>query len=87
MKLPAVYSATKSLLHDPSWFGYGNYGERPGQGNDQSEFKPLIDGEAPTNMKDRASTAFGPNYPRLQGIKKKYDPENVFNKWFPIAPA
>jgi hypothetical protein len=26
-----------SLLHDPSWFGYGNYGEHPGQGNDQSE--------------------------------------------------
>ena len=29
-----------SLLHDPLWFGYGNYGERPGQSNEQSEFKP-----------------------------------------------
>ena len=76
-----------SLLQDPSWFGYGNYGERPGQSNDQSVFKLLIDGEAPANMKDRASSAFGANYPRLQEIKKKYDPENVFNKWFPIAPA
>ena len=27
-----------SLLRDPSWFGYGNYGEHPRQGNDQSEF-------------------------------------------------
>jgi hypothetical protein len=23
----------------------------------------------------------------LQGIKKKYDPDNIFNKWFPITPA
>jgi hypothetical protein len=78
----------KSLLRDPLWFGYGNYGERPGwQSNDQSEFKSLIDGEAPAGMKDSSSSAFGPSYPRLQGIKKKYDPGNVFNKWFPIVPA
>ena len=77
----------RSLLRDPSWFGYGNYGERPGPNNDQSEFKPLIDGEAPVDLKDSSLSAFGPNYPRLQGIKKKYDPENIFNKWFPIVPA
>lgn len=77
----------KTLLRDPLWFGYGNYGERLSQSDDQSESKPLIDGEAPANMKDSSSSAFGPNYPRLQEIKKKYDPENVFNKWFPIVPA
>ena len=77
----------KSLLRDPLWFGYGNYGELPGQSSDGSEFKPLIDGEAPTDMKDSSSSAFGPSYLRLQGIKKKFDPENVFNKWFPIVPA
>ena len=77
----------RSLLGDPLWFGYGNYGERLGQSNDPSEFKPLIDGEAPAHMKDSSLSAFGPNYPRLQGIKKKYDPENIFNKWFPIVPA
>ena len=36
---------------------------------------------------DRAKIAFGSNYPKLQQIKKKYDPENVFNRWFPIIPA
>ncbi|KAJ3500168.1 hypothetical protein NLJ89_g9911 [Agrocybe chaxingu] len=30
---------------------------------------------------------FGENYVRLQSIKKLYDPDNVFNKWFPIMPA
>jgi FAD/FMN-containing dehydrogenase len=36
---------------------------------------------------DKAKVAFDKNYPKLQGIKKKYDPENIFNKWFPIMPA
>ncbi|KXS94244.1 hypothetical protein AC578_10101 [Pseudocercospora eumusae] len=30
---------------------------------------------------------FGDNYERLQGIKAKYDPTNMFNKLFPITPA
>ncbi|KAG6889203.1 hypothetical protein C0995_002663 [Termitomyces sp. Mi166 len=36
---------------------------------------------------DKAKTVFADNYPRLQKIKKRYDPDNVFNKWFPITPA
>jgi FAD/FMN-containing dehydrogenase len=36
---------------------------------------------------DKAQVIFGQNYPRLQKIKKRYDPENIFNKWFPITPA
>lgn len=35
----------------------------------------------------KAETNFGSNYKRLQEIKKKYDPELVFNKWFVITPA
>nr|AGK29855.1 FAD-binding protein [Volvariella volvacea] len=36
---------------------------------------------------DGARLAFGDKYPRLQEIKRKYDPDNIFNKWFPITPA
>ncbi|KAG8963858.1 hypothetical protein FRC05_004399 [Tulasnella sp. 425] len=31
--------------------------------------------------------AFGANYERLQEVKKMYDPEGVFSKWFAIQPA
>jgi FAD/FMN-containing dehydrogenase len=34
-----------------------------------------------------AAIVFGTNYPRLREIKKKYDPDNVFHKWYPIKPA
>jgi Berberine and berberine like len=30
---------------------------------------------------------FGTNYERLRILKKKYDPDMVFHKWFPITPA
>ncbi|KAG5651067.1 hypothetical protein H0H81_010002 [Sphagnurus paluster] len=34
-----------------------------------------------------AQIAYGESYPRLQAIKKRYDPDNIFNKWFAITPA
>ena len=37
--------------------------------------------------KNKAEALFGENYSRLQELKKKYDPENIFNKWFAITPA
>lgn len=36
---------------------------------------------------DRARKVFGDNYPRLQQIKKRYDPEVLFSKWFTIVPS
>lgn len=30
---------------------------------------------------------FGTNYERLRTLKKKYDPDMVFHRWFPITPA
>ncbi|KAI5898048.1 FAD-binding domain-containing protein [Schizophyllum commune H4-8] len=36
---------------------------------------------------DKARATFGAKYPKLQHIKKKYDPENIFNRWCPITPA
>ncbi|KNZ77937.1 hypothetical protein J132_02877 [Termitomyces sp. J132] len=37
-------------------------------------------------MSDKAKAIFADNYPRLQKIKKRYDPDNIFSKWFPITP-
>ncbi|KAJ3507214.1 hypothetical protein NLJ89_g6435 [Agrocybe chaxingu] len=36
---------------------------------------------------DKVRMMFGANYPRLQELKQRYDPDGVFNKWFPITPA
>lgn len=45
-------------------------------------------GEGPKDtVFDKARIAFGENYLRLQQVKKMYDPEGLFNKWFPIVPA
>jgi len=55
--------------------GYGNY--------DQDRFEE----EDGVVVKDKAKSLFLDNYPRLQELKKRYDPENIFNKWFAITPS
>ncbi|KAL1663589.1 hypothetical protein GGF50DRAFT_115899 [Schizophyllum commune] len=48
------------------------------------------DEAASTELEKRAQRsreAFGDVYLRLQEIKKKYDPDMVFNRWYPIIPA
>ena len=39
------------------------------------------------NLKNTPEVLFGDNYAKLQEIKKRYDPDNVFSKWFAITPA
>ncbi|KAG6828474.1 hypothetical protein H0H92_007840 [Tricholoma furcatifolium] len=82
----ATVTATQSL-------GYSNYGKRyfgtyvgysfSGCGDVDSE---AVSGEK-YSVPDKARQVFAENYPRLQAVKKRYDPDNVFNKWFPITPA
>jgi len=55
--------------------GYANYDSEAGIF--------IVDNKSP----DRTRELFGPNYPRLQQIKAKYDPKCVFNKWFVVQPA
>lgn len=63
---------------------YGNYGEllegRKGEVCAHCAESDVVKGG------DKVKRLFGSNYARLQKIKGKYDPNMVFNKWFPIAP-
>lgn len=36
---------------------------------------------------EKTQNMFGHNYARLREIKRKYDPDFIFNKWYPIPPA
>ena len=53
---------------------------------------PLATGEIYSNYNsetgtDMAHRAYGPNYPRLAQIKRRYDPENVFSSTINVKPA
>ncbi|KAG9032892.1 hypothetical protein FS837_002612 [Tulasnella sp. UAMH 9824] len=46
------------------------------------------DGVSGKNKTDTYSkVAFGANYERMQEVKKMYDPESMFSKWFAVQPA
>lgn len=36
---------------------------------------------------EKSSFVFGDNYGKLRLLKRKYDPDCVFKKWYPIVPA
>jgi hypothetical protein len=36
---------------------------------------------------EKVNAVFGENLPRLRELKRKYDPDFIFNKWYPIPPA
>jgi FAD/FMN-containing dehydrogenase len=51
----------------------------------ETDSRAAVNGaQVPDDSNSRA--LFGRNYPRLQRLKAKYDPDNVFSRWFAITP-
>lgn len=71
LRLKGVISGSSTKEAQES-LGYVNYADPFSTLNETDEY---------------ARKVFGSNYPRLQEIKKKYDPKMVFNRWFAIQPA
>jgi hypothetical protein len=73
-----ILSKSQTTLTEADKMGYGNY---------DTEFEGTVVTTNEVILDDRARALFGENYPKLQALKKKYDPENTFSKWFVITPA
>ncbi|KAG5653117.1 hypothetical protein H0H81_002184 [Sphagnurus paluster] len=67
-------------------FGYANYGTILARAF-VTVALAQFSSQTPKLCGHSAHIAYGGNYPRLQAIKKRYDPDNIFNKWFAITPA
>lgn len=66
---------------------YGNIGASYYLRSDHGETdRAIILAGEETTAPDAARKLFGGNYPRLQQLKKKYDPDLVFSTWHPITP-
>ncbi|KAG8685316.1 hypothetical protein FRC09_014834 [Ceratobasidium sp. 395] len=71
--IDAVFVQTRAKHFAPELVGEGGYTN-------------YLDEDAQKTSQDVAHKRFGSNYPRLVEVKSKYDPENIFSKWFPIVP-
>jgi len=85
-EIAAIVRGSGSGDHVP---GYSNYGELGFFSLSVSKILLAKPDDSATSVgkDDKAKLAFGRNYPKLQSIKKKFDPDNIFNRWFPIVPA
>ncbi|TEB23718.1 hypothetical protein FA13DRAFT_1797762 [Coprinellus micaceus] len=80
-ELEDVFVRGQDGLSDSDKLGYTNYG------HDVEIPVGHIAHPSLAQVAARSQLAFGANYPRLRDLKKKYDPDSVFNRWYPIAPA
>lgn len=71
LNLKGVISGSSSKAAQES-LGYANYGDPFSTRNETDKY---------------AKKLFGPNYTRLQEVKRKYDPDMIFDRWFAIRPA
>ncbi|KAJ3545445.1 hypothetical protein NMY22_g2437 [Coprinellus aureogranulatus] len=79
--LEGAFARGQDGLSESDKLGYTNYG------HDVEIPAGHITHPSMAQVVTRSQLAFGPNYARLQAIKKEYDPECIFNRWYPIAPA
>ncbi|KAJ3530515.1 hypothetical protein NMY22_g8542 [Coprinellus aureogranulatus] len=81
-ELADIFTASQEGLSASEKLGYSNYG------HDVDEVPTLpVTHPSMAHVASRAQLVFGDNYPRLQEIKRKYDPDSIFNLWYPIVPA
>jgi len=78
LSLADLLSKSQIDLPEVDKIGYGNY-------DCENEVNSVEANEV--LLQDKAQVLFAENYPRLQVLKKKYDPECIFSKWFVITPA
>lgn len=71
LDLKRVISSSSNQTAQES-LGYANYSDPFSVLNETDEY---------------ARKLFGSNYPILQDIKRRYDPDNVWNRWFAIHPS
>jgi FAD/FMN-containing dehydrogenase len=64
---------------------YGNY-DRKSRKNPVLSSHFLAHSEPKKEYDERSRDIFGENYPRLQTLKVRYDPTNMFDKLFAITP-
>ncbi|RPD66672.1 FAD-binding domain-containing protein [Lentinus tigrinus ALCF2SS1-7] len=81
----AAFKYSRDAAHELTGMITGKKGEEIGYGNYSPDSEALPTGGSVPASKAEAN--FGSNYKRLQELKKKYDPELVFHKWFVITPA
>lgn len=97
---PEANQKAKDMVHAiadimPKGEGYGNYGESP-HWSVRDEFSFTRNRLAPDSdalpvvgalPSDKSKALFRDAYPRLQAVKKRYDPDTVFNQWYTVIPA
>jgi len=65
---------------------YGNYDDAATVRGYGEHFMTNVGSMAANKGSDAAKNLFGDNYPRLQELKAKYDPNCIFSRWYGIAP-
>ncbi|KAL1745839.1 hypothetical protein HDZ31DRAFT_62711 [Schizophyllum fasciatum] len=88
---PENFAAARAIVYDMHGLAtrlYAEYGDP--KASELAGYANVDDEAAASDRSVREAkgrAAFGEVYPRLQQIKKRYDPELVFDRWYPIIPA